>query len=204
MLFEDTYRTIEKKSEGTFKDRGSKFIALAYPANTEEEAKKILTDVRKEFHDACHHCYAYRIGHDKSLWRANDDGEPSGTAGKPIFNQILSKDLTNIFIVVVRYFGGTLLGVPGLINAYKSATLDALNNSIIIEKTVNEIYEIYYDYPVMNDVMKILKDKGLEIISTDFAIKCNVIFKVRKNDSSFVYESLKKLASLEIKYLRTE
>ena len=204
MLFEDTYKTIENKSEGTFKDRGSKFIAFAYPVNTEDEAKKILADVRKEYHDACHHCYAYQIGYDKSTWRANDDGEPSGTAGKPIFNQIKSKDLTNIFIVVVRYFGGTLLGVPGLINAYKSATIEALNCSKIITKTVNEIYEVNYDYPVMNDVMKILKDKGLDIISTDFSLKCNVVFKVRKNESSSVYESLKKLSSLDIKYIRTE
>ena len=204
MLFEDTYKTIENKSEGTFKDRGSKFIAFACPVNTEEEAKKILADVRKEYHDACHHCYAYQIGYDKSIWRANDDGEPSGTAGKPILNQIKSKDLTNIFIVVVRYFGGILLGVPGLINAYKSATIEALNNSKIITKTVNEIYEVNYDYPVMNDVMKILKDKGLDIIYTDFSLKCNVVFKVRKNESSSVYEGLKKLSSLEIKYLRTE
>ncbi|NTW32915.1 MAG: YigZ family protein [Bacteroidetes bacterium] len=204
MLFEDTYKTIKEKSEGVFKDRGSKFIAYVYPVNTEEEAKTILSDTRKQYHDACHHCYAYRIGSDKMLYRSSDDGEPSGTAGKPIFNQILSKDLTNIFIVVVRYFGGTLLGVPGLINAYKNATLEALNNNVIITKTVNEIYEITYDYPAMNDVMKIIKDNGIEIISTDFNIKCKIVFKVRKNSSSFIYESIKKLNSTEIKYIRTE
>ncbi len=204
MLFEDTYRTINKVSEGIFKDRGSKFIALAYPVVSESEAKQKLSEVRKKFHDACHHCFAYRIGYDKMLWRANDDGEPSGTAGKPIFNQIQSKDLTNILIIVVRYFGGTLLGVPGLINAYKTASQEALNNAVIITKTVNDVYEVNYDYPAMNDVMKIVKDKGLEIISTDFAIKCKVIFKVRKNDSSTVYESLKKNFSLKIIYLRTE
>ena len=142
MLFEDTYKTIENKSEGVFKDRGSKFIALAYPIGSENEAKKILADVRKEYHDACHHCYAYRIGADKQQFRSSDDGEPSGTAGKPIFNQIQSKDLTNIFIVVVRYFGGTLLGVPGLINAYKSATLDALNNAVSVIRTINDVYEV--------------------------------------------------------------
>ena len=204
MLFEDEYKTIEKKAEGTFKDRGSKFIALAYPVTTESEAKQFLNEVRKEYHDACHHCYAYRIGHDKLLWRANDDGEPSGTAGKPIFNQIQSKDLTNIFIVVVRYFGGTLLGVPGLINAYKTATQEAINNATIIIKTVNEVYEVNYDYPVMNDVMKIIKDKGVDIISTDFATQCKVVYRVRKNDASMIYENMKKLTSLKINYLRTE
>jgi len=187
MLFEDTYSTIKEKSEGIFKDRGSKFIALAYPVITENEAKVILSEIRKQYHDACHHCYAYRIGSDKMLYRSSDDGEPSGTAGKPIFNQILSKDLTNIFIVVVRYFGGTLLGVPGLIT-----------------KTINEIYEVNYDYPVMNDVMKIIKDNAIDIISTDFNLKCKIVFKVRKNNSLFIYESLKKIDSLEIKYLKTE
>jgi uncharacterized YigZ family protein len=204
MLFEDTYKTIDKGSEGVFKDRGSKFIAFAYPVITEEGAKQIMAEVRKEFHDACHHCYAYRIGHEKLIWRANDDGEPSGTAGKPIFNQILSKDLTNILVVVVRYFGGTLLGVPGLINAYKTATQEALNVASIITKTVNDVYEVTFDYPVMNSVMKIIKDSGLEIISTDFTLKCVVVFKVRKNNSLNVFESMKRLDSLKIQFLRIE
>jgi uncharacterized YigZ family protein len=203
MLFEDTYKTIEKKAEGVFKDRGSKFIAFAIPVSTEEEAKKNLAEIRKEYHDACHHCFAYRIGPDKQTWRTSDDGEPSGTAGKPIYNQILSKDLTNIFIVVVRYFGGTLLGVPGLINAYKTATIEALNNAVLITKTVMDIYEVTYDYPVMNDVMKIIKDRGLEILSTDFSESCKVIFKVRKGESGTVYDSMKKLTSLKIKYTGT-
>jgi uncharacterized YigZ family protein len=204
MLFDDTYKTIEKKSEGVFKDRGSKFIAFAYPASTEEIVKQILNDVRKEYHDACHHCYAYRIGFDKLLWRANDDGEPSGTAGKPIFNQILTRDLTNILIVVVRYFGGTLLGVPGLINAYKTATQEALNNATIHTKTINDVYEVTFNYPVMNNVMKIIKDKGLEIITTDFAIECKVIFKVRKKYSDHVFESMKSIDSLKIEFHRQE
>jgi len=204
MLFEDTYKTIDKITEGVFKDRGSKFIAFAYPITTEEEAKKVMANVRKEYHDACHHCFAYRIGHDKLTWRANDDGEPSGTAGKPIFNQILSNDLTNILVVVVRYFGGTLLGVPGLINAYKTATQEALNIAAIITKTVNDVYEVTFGYPAMNSIMKIIKDKGLEIITTDFAIDCKVIFKVRKNDSGHIYESMNRLDSVEIKFLRVE
>jgi len=204
MLFEDTYKTIEQSAEGLFKDRGSKFIALAYHVSTEEEARQQVAEVRKQYHDASHHCFAYRIGFDKLLYRVNDDGEPSGTAGKPIFNQLLSKDLTNVLVVVVRYFGGTLLGVPGLINAYKSATLDALNKAKIVTRTVNDVYEILYDYPVMNDVMKTIKDNGLEIISTDFALKCRVVFSVRKNNLSVIYESLRKLSSLEIKYIRTK
>jgi len=204
MLFEDEYKTIAEKTTGTFKDRGSKFLAFAYPVSTEDEVKKIILETRKEFHDACHHCYAYRIGYEKLIWRANDDGEPSGTAGKPIFNQILSKDLTNILIIVVRYFGGTLLGVPGLINAYKAASIDALMHATIISKTVNEVYEIFYDYPVMNEVMKILKDKGLEIISTDFSMQCKITFRVRKNDSLSIYDLLKKISSLKINYLLTD
>ncbi|HOT88627.1 MAG TPA: YigZ family protein [Bacteroidales bacterium] len=204
MLFEDEYKTIEAKVDGLFKDRGSKFLAFAYPVSTEKEAKEIINEIRKEYHDACHHCYAYRIGSDKLLYRTSDDGEPSGTAGKPIFNQILSKDLTNILIIVVRYFGGTLLGVPGLINAYKTSAINALSSAVIVSKTVNEVYELIYDYPVMNEVMKIMKDKGLEIKSTDFSLLCKIIFSVRKNDSLNVYEMLRKISSLKIKYLYTE
>lgn len=203
MLFDDTYKTIEKKSEGVFKDRGSKFIAFAIPVTTEEEAKKNISGIKKEYHDACHHCFAYRIGPDKLSWRASDDGEPSGTAGKPIYNQILSKDLTNILIIIVRYFGGTLLGVPGLINAYKTAAIEALNNAAIITKTVNDIYDVTYDYSVMNDVMKIIKDRGLEILSTDFSEHCKINFKVRKSESTVVYDSMKKLTSLQIKFIQS-
>jgi len=159
MLFEDTYQTIEKYAEGTFRDRGSKFIGRAYPVCTEEEAKKILVEIRKKYHDANHHCYAYRIGFDKSIFRTNDDGEPSGTAGRPIFGQIQSKDLTNILIIVTRYFGGTLLGVSGLINAYKTTAAEAIGNAIIVTRNVHEVYEITYDYAIMNAVMKTLKDK---------------------------------------------
>jgi len=203
MLFEDTYQTIEKISSGQFKDRGSKFIAIAYPIHSEEQAKQIITEIRKQYHDACHHCYAYRIGFNKLTYRSNDDGEPSGTAGKPILNQMLSKDLTDVLIIVVRYFGGTLLGVPGLINAYKTATIDALNNAQIITKTVNEVYELLFDYIAMNDVMKCMKDKGAEIISTDFAERCKIVFSARKNISSIIYDYLKKIDTVEIKYLKT-
>ena len=202
MLFEDTYKTVETPSKGLFKDRGSKFIGLLFPVKTEEEAKQIIVGIRKQYHDACHHCFAYRIGSDKMLFRSSDDGEPSGTAGKPIFNQILSKDLTNVLIVVVRYFGGTLLGVPGLINAYKSAAIDAIQNAAIITKTINEVYELCYDYPLMNDVMKIIKEKDIEVFSTDFAMKCRVEISIRKSISMGIYDQMKKINGLEINFLR--
>jgi uncharacterized YigZ family protein len=204
MLFDDTYKTIAKPSSGVFKDRGSKFIAFAQPVNSEVEAKKILADLKSEYHDACHHCYAYRIGFDKSLYRSSDDGEPSGTAGKPIYNQLLSYDLTNVIIVVVRYFGGTLLGVPGLINAYKSSTKDALENADIITRTVNERFVTNYEYPAMNDVMKILKDTGSDIQSTDFSEHCKVIFSIRKSLSENVVSRLKQIASVKVTFLSYE
>lgn len=204
MLFEDTYQTIEKYAEGTFRDRGSKFIGRAYPVRTEEETKNILADIRKKYHDANHHCYAYRIGFDKSIFRSNDDGEPSGTAGRPIFGQIQSKDLTYILIIVTRYFGGTLLGVSGLINAYKTAAAEALSTASIITKYVYDVYEITYDYTIMNDVMKTLKDKNADIVSTNFEMTCKVVFRIRKSFSDAVYEFFKKLKSVEIAYLRTE
>lgn len=203
MLFEDTYRTIEKVSEGVFKDKGSKFIALAIPVKTEEQVKEKLDEIRKQYHDARHHCYAYMLGPDKSAQRYNDDGEPSGTAGRPIFGQIQSFDLTNILIVVVRYFGGTKLGVSGLINAYKTATKEALNSADIKELTVKDVYELHYEYPLMNDVMRIIKEDSLEVLEQDFQIRCKLIFQIRKNDSNKAYEKFDKLHGVKIDYLKT-
>ena len=160
----DSYLTIEKYTEGIYKEKGSKFLAFAYPVTTQDEIKQILADLRKKYYDATHHCYAYILGFDKEEFRMNDDGEPSGTAGRPILNALLSKDVTNILVVVVRYFGGTLLGVPGLINAYKTATQEALANALIVEKTVNDVYQIDFEYLVMNDVMRIIKDENIRII----------------------------------------
>jgi uncharacterized YigZ family protein len=204
MLFEDTYKTIEKSAEGVYKDRGSKFIALAFPVNTEEEVKKIQAELRKKYHDARHHCFAYLLGFDKSAYRMNDDGEPSGTAGRPIFGQIQSNDLTNILIVVVRYFGGTLLGVRGLIDAYKGAAADALKNARIINKTVNEVYEITFDYAAMNTVIKILKDNEAETLSSKYELDGNVVFRIRKNQSDKICKQLKQIENLSLKYTRTE
>ena len=204
MLFEDTYKTIENISEGLFKDRGSKFIAHAIPVNNESQVKEHLSALRKKYHDARHHCYAYQLGFDNSSYRINDDGEPSGTAGKPIFGQILSHDLTNILIVVVRYFGGTKLCVGGLINAYKTSAKDALNNAKIIEKTINEVYEIIYDYPVMNAVKKIIKEENITQVSQKFDLNCKIKFLIRKNNSSRIYEKFMKIKGLKINYLHTE
>ena len=142
MLFDDSYKTIVNHSEGFFKDRGSKFISHAYPVKTEEDVKGILAQLRKDYYDARHHCYSYILNPDKSAFRINDDGEPSGSAGKPIHGQLLSYDLTNILVVVIRYFGGTKLGIPGLINAYREATRDALNQTEIIKKTLTNISKL--------------------------------------------------------------
>jgi uncharacterized YigZ family protein len=161
MFFDDTYQTISSSSQGIYKEKGSKFIALAFPVSSEKDIKMQLAALRKEYHDARHHCYAYCLGYDKSAWRVNDDGEPSGTAGKPIFGQIQSKDLTNILIVVMRYFGGIKLGIPGLINAYRTAAKEALGQASIVTRMVEEIYEVCFEYPLMNDVMKILKEEHM-------------------------------------------
>ena len=199
MLFEDTYYSISQPCQGLYKDKGSKFIAYAFPVSNEEEIKTHLSALRKEHHSARHHCYAYRLGADKLIYRANDDGEPSSTAGKPILGQIQSKDLTDILIVVVRYFGGTLLGVSGLINAYKLATADAINNALIVEKIVKEKYEIKFDYLQMNDVMKIIKDENLEIQSQNFELTCSLTFAVLKNNADKVQQLFTKINNLEIK-----
>ncbi len=203
MLFEDTYQTIIKPSDGLFKDRGSKFIAKAFPVLSEDDVKENLNSLRKEYYDARHHCYAYQLGFDKSAYRINDDGEPSGTAGKPIFGQINSHDLTNILIVVIRYFGGTKLGVSGLINAYKTASKDAILNNKIVTKIITYIYQIDFQYTEMNDVMKIMKAFNLEQSDQKFEMKCQLNFEVRKSESDQVYDNLSKIKNLNIRFLKS-
>jgi uncharacterized YigZ family protein len=203
MLFEDTYKTISKPASGLYKDKGSKFIAIAHPVSTEDEIKSMLEDIRKEYHDARHHCYAWVLGHDKLAHRYNDDGEPSGTAGRPIFGQIQSKDLTNILVVVVRYFGGTKLGVSGLITAYKTAAREALATANILTLTVNDIYELAFEYPLMNDVMRVIKEEKLSIVNQDFQLSCKLTFSVRKNFSNKIYERFRKIHGVKIDYLKT-
>lgn len=203
MLFEDTYRILKAPSTGEFKDRGSKFYAYAFVVKTEADVKEHLLELRKKHYDARHHVYAYILGADKASWRANDDGEPSGSSGKPIHGQLLSYDLTNTLIVVVRYFGGTKLGIPGLINAYRSAAKDAIEQATIIEKKIEDIYELAFTYPDMNNVMRILKDEGISPLTTDFQIDCKLQFKARKQDSARIYDQFKAIHTLKITYLKT-
>lgn len=204
MLFNDTYKTINKCSEGLYREKGSKFIARVYHVNSETQIKEHLAQLRKEFYDARHHCYAYQLGFDKSAYRVNDDGEPSGTAGRPIFGQIQSFDLTNVLIVVIRYFGGTKLGIGGLINAYRSATKEAIENNKIETRTINEVYKINYPYPCMNEVMKIMKDYKLKQKDQIFEMDCELTFIVRKGEANSIYDKLSKINDLKITYIRTE
>ncbi len=178
-LIQDSYKSIASPSEGLFKDKGSRFIALAYPVETEEEIKEIIADIKKEHYSARHHCYAYRLGYQGDIFRANDDGEPSSSAGRPILGQILSSELSDILVVVVRYFGGIKLGVPGLIQAYRESTADAIANAEIIEKIAGKIYKIHFEYLSMNDVMKIIKDMELEQRNQVFDISCTLEVRVR-------------------------
>jgi uncharacterized YigZ family protein len=202
-MFDDTYLTIEDRAEGVYKEKGSKFISLAFPVTTQEEIKEIVKDIKKEYFDARHHCYAYILGHDKSVFRTNDDGEPSSTAGKPIYGQLLSRDLTNVMVVVVRYFGGTKLGVSGLIQAYKQATIDVLNNSKIIEKTVDQVYSVSFDYSLMNDVMKVMKEYDLHQQNHKFENHCYLEFRIRKRDSKIVVDSLKFIDNVLVEFITT-
>jgi uncharacterized YigZ family protein len=170
----DQYRSIKEESTGLFKDRGSKFIAIASPVDSEDEIKEILAYTRKKYHDARHHCYAWKLGTGNDRWRVNDDGEPSGTAGNPILGQIRSFELTNILIIVIRYFGGTLLGTGGLINAYRSAAKNALENARIIKKTISCSYLLTFPYEAMNDVMRLVKEENLEQSEQVFELECSI------------------------------
>jgi len=200
MLFDDTYRTIENPCEGIFRDRGSKFLAYAFPITSETEIKEIVGGLKTEHLKANHHCWAMRLGIDRSVFKVNDDGEPSGTAGRPILNILLSRDLTNILVVVVRYFGGTLLGVPGLINAYKQATEDVLNHAVVIEKTVNDIYNIAFDYLQMNAIMRIIKEDDLVIISQQFDNNCTMQLSIRKMQVNQILSKLNNTEGITVSY----
>lgn len=203
MLFDDTYRTIEKPVKGIFRDRGSKFLAFAYPVANEGDLKNNLILLKSEHPKANHHCWAMRLTPDRSIFRLNDDGEPSGTAGRPILNTILSRDLTNLAVVVVRYFGGTLLGVPGLINAYKVATEEALKAAKIVEKTVNDVYTIQFDYVQMNDIMRLIKEDNLDIIEQSFDNDCSITVSIRKMQVNQTLAKLGKLNGVVAKYLHS-
>jgi uncharacterized YigZ family protein len=203
MLFKDTYQTIAQPSEGVFRDRGSKFIAFAFPVITEEEIKKHVLQLKAGHPKARHHCWAVRFGPDRTVFRLNDDGEPSGTAGRPILNTLLSYDVTNTLIVVVRYFGGTLLGVTGLINAYKSASIDALNQARIIEQTVNDYYLIQFDYLQMNEVMRVIKEENLSIEAQNFNNDCEIQLSIRQTQVIQAIGRLEKISNIKISYQHT-
>lgn len=189
----DLYKTISSESRGQFKDRGSRFIAMAIPVKTEEEIKEKLASLRKEYHDARHHCFAWRLEPEMIRYRYNDDGEPSGSAGRPIFGQIQSWELTNILIVVIRYFGGTLLGVGGLINAYRSASSEALAKATIIEKKVEEKLKVNFPYDAMNAVMSIVKKYDLKLEEQHFDLDCSLTLSVWKRRIDEVYDHFGKV-----------
>ena len=199
MTEQDFYNTIEKPSNAEFKDRGSKFFAFAFPIITADDFKVHLQLLKKEHPKAVHHCFAYRIGTDGNNFRSSDDGEPSGTAGKPILGQIDSKGLTNIAVIVVRYWGGTMLGVPGLINAYKTATALALQITPVVEKQIEVNYSIEFDYTQMNEVMLIMKQFNCTVDSNEMQLFCNIKAGVPKNRLEEVLYRLKDLQNVSVK-----
>jgi uncharacterized YigZ family protein len=194
----DTFLSISENTvfEGSYKEKGSRFLAFAYYVENEDEIKKHLETLRKEYYDARHFCYAYILGKEKTQFRANDDGEPNGTAGLPILNQIKSKNLTNILVVVVRYFGGTKLGASGLVSAYKIATQEALNHATIIEKIVQQHISIQFEYLQMNEVMKVIKDFNLELKSQNFDNQCVIELFVREGLVEIVKEKFGKIQNM--------
>jgi uncharacterized YigZ family protein len=195
-MIEDIYKTIRSEAHGIYKDKGSKFLAFAFSVTNEDEVKRCVSDLRKKFHDARHHSFAFRIGHEKIQYRINDDGEPSGTAGKPIYGQILSNNLTDILIVVVRYFGGTLLGKSGLINAYRKAAAECLNNAVIINRTIYKCFTIEFGYEQMNIVMRIIKEESIEINNKVFEKECVMNMSVRQGNFQKVRERMMKIDKL--------
>ena len=199
----DTYQTITAPTEGLFKDRGSKFYAYAHPVTSEEEIKELLVARREEHHTSRHVCYAYKLGPKGDRYRANDDGEPSGTAGKPIYGQLESNNLTNVLVMVVRYFGGTKLGVGGLINAYRTAAAEALSQATVETRTVDDVYELRFAYPLMNPVMRIIKERSLKIVEQDFQITCRLVFRVRQSESESVANIFGKMNNLDVELITT-
>ena len=195
---QDAYKSIKRASEGFFKDKGSKFYAFAFPVKNKDEIKDILSKINREHHSARHHCYAWRLGADGKTHRANDDGEPTYTAGKPILGQLHSYGVTNVLLVVVRYFGGTLLGKPGLINAYRSAAADALSKAEIITKIVDATFRLEFTYDQIGDVMRLIDQENLNILNTDFKLICNLDFSVRKSAASQIKKLFNSIPGIKI------
>jgi uncharacterized YigZ family protein len=194
----DKYLTISSPSEGLYREKGSRFISLACPVVSENEVKQHLSELKKKYYDARHHCYAYRLGVTGDRWRAVDDGEPSGSAGKPVLGQLLSNNLTNIAIFVVRYFGGIKLGVPGLINAYRTAAASSILNAEIVEKEDKDCFSIEFNYDAMNGVMKIIRDEQSEIVRQEFDMTCHIKLQIRRSLSESLKNKLSKIDSLSV------
>ena len=195
---EDNFRTISGKAEGLYKIKGSKFLALGYPVSSEQETKNIISEVRRKYHNAKHCCYAYRLGTTNEIFRINDDGEPANTAGKPIYGQIISNNLTNILIIVVRYFGGTLLGKGGLIKAYKSAAADMLSDAEIIVKAVDRPYKISFNYDVMSTVLRIMDKEKLSKTDYKFDQHCSVITRIKMSKEKSIISRLERIDSVKV------
>jgi len=200
-MFDDTYKTLAAPSEGLYKEKGSKFLAFAYPVRTLDEVKTHLDQLRKDYFDARHHCYAYILGPRKDAFRANDDGEPSGTGGRPIHGQLLSADLTDTLVVVVRYFGGILLGASGLANAYRTAARDAIDHATIVERTIDCRYRLSFAYEAMNDVMRILKDFDLKPEQPHYDLQCSLEVGIRQSLSVRFYDAVQNLRTVKIDVL---
>ncbi len=194
----DSYKTISKISEGYITEQRSKFISYAIPVKTPEEVKEHVDAHRKQYYDARHVCWAYMLGNERSTFRVNDDGEPSSTAGKPILGVINSNELTDILIIVIRYFGGVKLGTSGLIVAYRAAALDAVENAEIIEKTVDEDITIIFEYPFLNGIMKIVKEDNPQIISQQFEMDCEMTLRIRKGEAEKLKARLLKVETTRI------
>ena len=200
-IIRDSYRSISGPAEGLFKDNGSRFISFAFPVETEDEVKSIVGDLKKKYHDARHQCYAYRLGYLGDRFRANDDGEPSSSAGRPILGQIDSKGLSDVLVVVVRYFGGIKLGVPGLIRAYKTSTAEALEKAGSVEKVAGKWFRVSFGYEAMNSVMKILKDMDLRQQGQDFGSECSLRTWVRLSAENDFRSRMEKVENCHINEL---
>jgi uncharacterized YigZ family protein len=197
----DLFKTIQAPAEGIYKEKGSKFLAFAYPIDQEDQVKDLLGIIQKKYHDARHYCYAWRLGPDKTRYRLNDDGEPSGTAGKPIYGQIVSRDLTDVLVVVVRYFGGTKLGVSGLIRAYRTAASEALDQSMIIECKVIDHLKLEFSYGQMNTVMKLIKDNHLEIEDQQFDLDCSLVLLSWTRNTKRLLDTFSKISGCKITHI---
>ncbi|GAB4113188.1 MAG: YigZ family protein [Thermoflexibacter sp.] len=194
----DTYFSIKQETQTIYKEKGSKFLAFAFPVENEEAIKEHLSTLRKKYYDATHHCYAYLLGKEKKVFRAYDDGEPNGTAGLPILNQIRSKEITNVLVVVVRYFGGTKLGASGLINAYKTASAEVLAQAEVVEKILTQTLQIHFDYHLTNEVMKLIKENEATIEKQTFEDRCKICLRIREKQYDNLVKHMRELKNVEV------